>query len=57
MLIFKDGHKLEVTNYVIQGKTLFNLGDDGPRKVALSDLNLEETIIQNDDRGVEFKLP
>lgn len=57
VLIFKDGHKLEVTNYVIQGKTLYNLGDEGPRKVALADLNVEETIIQNDDRGVEFKLP
>jgi hypothetical protein len=57
VLVFKDGHKLEVTNYVIQGTTLFNLGDEGPRKVALADLDVNETVNENDNRGVEFRLP
>lgn len=57
VLVFKDGRKLEVTNYVIQGATLFNLGDAGPRKIALADLNVNETVKENDNRGVEFELP
>lgn len=57
VLVFKDGHKLDVTNYVIQGQTLYNLGDNGPRKVALADLDLKATVSANDDRGVEFQLP
>lgn len=56
VLIFKDGHKFEVTNYVIQGATLFNLGD-GPRKIAVADLDVPATVRENDNRGVEFKLP
>ncbi len=57
VLVFKDGHKLEVTNYVIQGETLFNLGDGGPRKVAVNELDLNKTISENDNRGVTFSLP
>jgi hypothetical protein len=57
LLVFKDGHKLEVTNYVIQGQTLFNLGDNGPRKVLISELDLDKTVTENDKHGVEFKLP
>ncbi len=57
LLIFKDGHRLEVTNYVIQGQTLFNLGDSGPRKVPLSELDLDKTVSENDNHGVEFQLP
>jgi hypothetical protein len=57
VLVFKDGRKLEVENYVIQGETLFNLGDSGPRKIALADLDVNKTVSENDNRGVEFKLP
>ncbi len=57
MLVFKDGRKLEVTNYVIQGTTLFNLGGNGPRKIALADLDVHETVKANDERGVVFTLP
>jgi len=57
VLVFKDGHKLEINNYVIQGKTLFNLGDNGPRKISLADLDLSATEAENDNNGVEFSLP
>lgn len=57
VLVFKDGRKLEVTNYAIQGATLYNLGENGPRKVALADLDVKKTVSENDNRGVEFKLP
>ena len=57
LLVFKDGHKLEVGNYAIVGSTLFDLTVGHSRKVALTDLDLEATRKQNEDRGVIFQLP
>jgi hypothetical protein len=57
VLVFKDGHKLEVGNYAIVGSTLFDLTPGHPRKIPLADLDLEATRQQNDDRGVAFQLP
>lgn len=57
VLIFKDGHRLEITNYAIQGTTLFNLSGGGPRRINTDDLDVVATVKENDDRGVEFRLP
>jgi len=57
MLIFKDGHKLEIGNYAIIGSTLFDLTPGHPRRVPLSDLNLDATKKENDDRGIVFEVP
>lgn len=57
MLVFKDGHELEVANYAIIGSTLYDLSDNRTKKVALADLDLSATVKQNDDRGVDFRLP
>lgn len=57
LLVFKDGHSLEVGNYAIVGATLFDLTPGHARKVALADLDLDATRKQNDDRGVTFQLP
>jgi hypothetical protein len=57
LLIFKDGRRLEISNYAIAGSTLYNLSDGLPRKVALAELDLPATVKQNDDRGVDFQLP
>jgi len=57
LLVFKDGHKLEVGNYAIVGATLFDLTPGRPRRIALADLDLEATRKQNDERGVIFQLP
>ncbi len=57
LLVFKDGHKLEVGNYAIVGATLFDLTPGHSRRVALADLDLDATRQQNDDRGVTFQLP
>lgn len=57
VLVFKDGHKLEVGNYAIVGTTLFDMTPGHPRKIALADLDLDATQKQNDDRGVVFQLP
>ena len=57
LLVFKDGHKLEVGNYAIVGDTLFDLTPGHTRRVALATLDLDATRQQNDDRGVVFQLP
>ena len=57
VLVFKDGHQVEVANYAIVGSTLFDLTGGRPRKIALADLDLTATAKQNDDRGIDFQLP
>ena len=57
VLVFKDGHQLEVENYAIVGSTLYDLTQGHRRKVALADLDLTATSQQNDDRGIDFHLP
>jgi hypothetical protein len=57
VLVFKDGHAIEVEDYAIVGVSLFDLTPGHARKIALADLDLEATQKQNDDRGVVFVLP
>src|SRR2546425_340386 len=57
VLVFKDGHQVEVANYAIVGSTLYDLTDGHRRKIALADLNLSATAKQNDDRGIDFQVP
>lgn len=57
VLIFKDGHQAEVSNYAIVGDTLFDLSEGRRHKIPLSDLDLGATVRQNDDRGIDFKVP
>ena len=57
ILIFKDGHKLQVGNFAIVGATLFDLTPGHARRIALADLDLAATCKLNDDRGVIFLLP
>ena len=57
VLVFKDGHQVEILNYAIVGATLFDLTDGRAKKVALAELDLSATVKQNDDRGVEFQVP
>ena len=57
LLVFKDGHQVEVENYAIVGSTLYDLSAGQHHKFALSDLDLASTTKQNDERGIDFKLP
>jgi hypothetical protein len=57
VLVFKDGHQLEVENYAIVGSTLYDLTGGRRQKIALADLDLTATAKQNDDRGIDFQLP
>lgn len=56
LLIFKDGHQLEVSNYAIMGSTLYLFAGDH-RKISLADLDIDATRKANDDRGIEFRVP
>ena len=56
-LVFKDGHKLDVGNYAIVGSTLFDLTPGHSRRIPLSDLDLDNTKKENEDRGVTFDIP
>jgi hypothetical protein len=57
VLVFKDGHQLEVANYAIVGSTLYDLTGGHRQKIALADLDLSATAKQNDDRGIDFTVP
>jgi hypothetical protein len=57
VLVFKDGHQLEVANYAIVGSTLYDLTEGRRHKIALTDLDLTATSKQNDDRGIDFQVP
>jgi hypothetical protein len=62
VLVFRDGHREEVSEYSITNGVLYANGNyyaDGSwnRKIELSTLNLPETLDANRSRSVQFKLP
>jgi hypothetical protein len=57
ILVFKDGHQVEVANYAIVGSTLYDLTSGHRQKIPLADLDLTATAKQNDDRGIDFQVP
>jgi hypothetical protein len=57
VLVFQDGHRLEVQNYAIVGDVLYDFTPGHMRKIPLSQLDLPATVKANDDRGVDFTLP
>lgn len=57
VLVFKDGHQLEIGNYAIVNQTLYDLTPGHPHRVALADLDLPATQKLNDDQGITFDLP
>ena len=56
VLVFRDGHQQEVTNYAIMGQTVY-VFDHRTQKIALTDLDVAATIKVNDDHGVDFHVP
>ena len=57
VLVFKDGHQIEVQNYAVIGDTLFDLTPGRQHKIQMSELDLDATAKQNDERGIDFRLP
>ena len=57
-LVFKDRRPREtVVSYAIVGGMLLDLNPTHRRKIALSDLDLQETARVNEQDGVDFRLP
>jgi hypothetical protein len=56
VLIFRDGHQQEVSNYAIAGSHLIVVGEK-TQKILLSDLDQKATSKANADRGIDFKMP
>jgi hypothetical protein len=57
VLVFKDGHQLEIQNYAVVSETLYDLTPGHRRKIDLAELDLPATEKLNDDRGIVFELP
>jgi hypothetical protein len=62
ILIFRDGHSEETSDYTIANGVLYTHSDfytngSWTRKIDLSSLNLPETLRSNESRGVRFQLP
>jgi hypothetical protein len=62
ILVFRDGHREEVSGYTITDGALYASGDfytagSWTRKIELSALNLPETIRASQSNGVQFELP
>lgn len=57
VLIFKDGHQQEISNYAIVGTTLYDLSAGRSKKVQLAEVDISATVKENGERGVEFQLP
>ena len=62
VLVFRDGHREEVSAYTIVDSILYAQGNyytDGSwsRRIDVSSLNLPETIEASRSRGVHFRVP
>jgi len=57
LLIFRDGHRVEIQSYVIAGQTLWIVDETTAAKIPLSDLDLAATRRENLQRGINFLIP
>jgi hypothetical protein len=58
VLVFRDQHQQEITNYAIAGSTLWVLNDHlATKKIPLAELDLDATTKANEERGVQFQVP
>jgi hypothetical protein len=57
VLIFRDGRRVEIQNYVIVGQTVWIVDENTSTKISVEELDLEATQKENQSRGVRFPLP
>jgi hypothetical protein len=62
LLVFRDGHSEEISDYTITAGILYTSSDfyangSWNKKIELSSLNLPETVSSNRSRGIRFQLP
>src|SRR5439155_22563063 len=57
VLVFRDGHRIEIQNYAIVGQTLWVVDEKAANKISIADVDLDATQNENRGRGVRFPLP
>jgi len=57
VLVFNNGQRIETRGYAVSGTTVWTLDDNNVRKFALSELNVPQTQIENQRRGIDFRIP
>jgi len=58
VLVFADGHQIQINNYALVGHTVWVLSDHtATQKIPIAQLDLPATIKANEDNGVEFSVP
>jgi hypothetical protein len=62
VLVFRDGHKDEMSEYTIMSGTIYSKADywttgSWTRKIQIADLDLPATLKLNQERGLKFVLP
>ncbi len=62
VLVFRDGHKEEITRYTIIGGTIYTSSDywnngSWTKKVPIAELDVPATLELNRERGANFTLP
>lgn len=57
VLIFRDQHREEISNYAVVGRTVWVFNEEQAKKIPLAELDVPATIKVNDDRGVDFNVP
>jgi hypothetical protein len=57
VLVFRGRPQQEVRNYAIVGQTLWLFNENRARKIPLAELDLDQTISLNQERGTDFVLP
>lgn len=62
VLVFRDGHKEEISKYTIVGATLYTSSDywnsgSWTRKIQIAELDVPETLKLSQERGAKFVLP
>ncbi len=62
VLVFRDGHKDEVSDYTIMNGTIYSKADywttgSWTRRIQIADLDVPATVKLNQERGLKFRLP
>jgi hypothetical protein len=57
ILIFRDQHQREIQNYAIVDEMLWIFTSSRIEKVPLATLDVPATVLANQNRGVDFRLP
>jgi hypothetical protein len=57
VLVFRDQHREDISNYAVVGRTVWVFNQDRARKIPLAELDVPATVKINDDRGVDFNVP